>query len=112
MLEKMGWKKEVPAAAAAAATAAAAAAAAALVCPRSLILQDGGLGASVRGLAEPILVNIKRTREGLGCASETPVAAACAASSASSEAMLHVILFVTLTCVILRNQDLILPYLR
>ena len=30
----------------------------------------------------------------------------------ASEAMLHVILFVTLTCVILRNQDLILPYLR
>lgn len=30
----------------------------------------------------------------------------------ASEAMLHVVLFVTLTCVILRNQDLILPYLR
>ena len=29
-----------------------------------------------------------------------------------SEAMLHVVLFVTLTCVILRNQDLILPFLR
>ena len=61
----------------------------AVLCLRSLTLQDGGLGASARGLAEPILVNIKRTREGLGCASEPPIAAASAASSASSEAMLH-----------------------
>lgn len=37
---------------------------------------------------------------------------ACSRPLWASEAVLHVILFVTLACVILRNQDLILPFLR
>ncbi len=80
MLKKMGWKKEVLSAVAGSGAA---------LCSPSLSLQDGGLGASVRGLAEPIPVNIKRTREGLGCVSETPIPAASASSGTSSEATLQ-----------------------
>ena len=46
-------------------------------------------GASVRGSAEPITVNIKRTREGLGCPSEAPAASSAVANDRASDVMLQ-----------------------
>jgi hypothetical protein len=51
----------------------------------SFDVHDGGLGSSVRGVAEPVTVVIKRTREGLGRSSEAPP---ISANTNSCEALL------------------------
>ena len=61
----------------------------AVLLSRSFAVQDGGLGSSVRGAAEPITVSIKRTREGLGCSSEATLVSSAASSASASEAMLQ-----------------------
>ncbi len=61
----------------------------AVLLSHSLSVQDGGLGSSVRGAAEPITVSIKRTREGLGCSSEATLASSAALSASASEALLQ-----------------------
>ena len=61
----------------------------AVLLSHSLSVQDGGLGSSVRGAAEPITVSIKRTREGLGCPSEAPPVSSADANDRASDVMLQ-----------------------